>query len=218
MDFSLSNLRRLSYRTPATSNTTSVSSAQLPTILDAFIPGYTFFCKLVRDEVGFDVSNIVFSFFAVLASATAIRYLVNGVGSQIFRYCTAAVTVDSDDFIYECLVAWASEHPALNAARSLHVHSVIDGAECDAKSGRFLPQYEIYKGAHWFRHNGRLFKLAREDQQGSGMGVESRDKLTVTVFGRSTGPIKDLIMEARDRGISQRSRKGERGLRNMESE
>jgi len=59
-------------------------------------------------------------------------------------------------------------------------------------------QYDIYKGAHWFRHRGHIFRLARgEDQQGSGgMTVENGQKLTLTVLGRSAQPVKDLIAEA----------------------
>jgi chaperone BCS1 len=60
-----------------------------------------------------------------------------------------------------------------------------------------FPQYEIYKGAVWFWHKGYWFKLAREDQNASGMmTLQNLEKLTLTVLGRSTQPIKDLITEA----------------------
>jgi hypothetical protein len=195
MDLSFSNLRRLRYNPPSPSNSTSVSSAQVPTILDAFIPGYTFFCKLFRDNFGVDVSNIVFTFFALIFCATGFRYLVTGVSSQLSRYCTAAVTVDSNDFVYDCILDWAAGHPTLGTVRSLHVHSVVKGLSVDAnlssaehasaegtpshgqnsaeKMARTILQYDIYKGAHWFWHNGHFYKLAREDQQGSGMTVEN---------------------------------------------
>src|SRR2546423_1759010 len=197
MDFSLSNLRRLRYSTPA--NNTTVTSTQLPNILDAFIPGYTFFCKLTRDTFGFDVSNIAFTFLVVVACATSIRYLVNSVRDPIVRFFTAAVTVDSDDFIHDCILAWASDHPTLGDARSLRVHSVINGGsaqgalangkrsdrqDCALNGANLLPKYEIYKGATWFWHKGHLFKLAREDQNVSGMTVQNLEKLTLTVLGR----------------------------------
>jgi chaperone BCS1 len=224
MDFSLSNLRRLRYSTPV--NNTAVTSTQLPNILDAFIPGYTFFCKLTRDTFGFDLSNIAFVFLVVFASATSVRYLVNSVWWPVVRFFTAAVTVDSNDFIHDCLLAWAAQHPTLRSARSLHVHSLVDdgaderpianGLPSNGQDGvtgavKVFPQYEIYKGAHWFWHNGHYFKLAREDQQVSGIAVQNREKLTLTVLGRSTQPIKDLVIEARDRRISElRREKGRR--------
>ena len=222
--FSLSNLRRLRYSSPA--NNTTVTSTQLPNILDAFIPGYSFFCKLTRDTFGIDLSNIAFLFLVVFASATSIRYLVNTVRPPIVRFFTAAVTVDANDFIHDCVLAWAAEHPTLSGARSLHVHSVAEGqspyraiANGKLEDGqdwtapaRVLPQYEIYKSVIWFWHRGHLFKLARGDQNGSGMTVQSLDKLTLTVLGRSTQAIKDLITEAIDRRIGEsRHVDGEKG-------
>ena len=227
MDFSLSNLRRLRYSTPV--NNTAVTTTQLPNILDAFIPGYTFFCKLTRDTFGFDLSNIAFVFLVVFASATSVRYLVNSVCWPIVCFFTTAVTVDSNDFIHDCLLAWAAQHPTLRGARSLHVHSLVDdgadegpianGLPSTGQDGvpsvvKAFPQYEIYKGAHWFWHNGHYFRLAREDQQVSGITVQNREKLTLTVLGRSTQPIKDLIIEARDRHISELTR--EKGRRTQE--
>jgi mitochondrial chaperone BCS1 len=218
MDLSFSNLRRLRY-SPVVN--TTATSTQLPNILDAFIPGYTFFCKLTRDTFGFDVSNIAFTFLIVFASATSLRYLVNCLWSPAVRFCTAAVTVDSDDFIHDCILAWAAEHPTLNNGRSLHVHSVVEnrsdrGAlvhnkpsarqDCTTDAAKAFPQYEIYKGAIWFWHKRRLFKLAREDQDASGMTVQNLEKLTLTVLGRSTQPIKDLVIEAIDRRISDQGR------------
>jgi hypothetical protein len=216
-----------------------VSSAQVPTILNAFIPGYTFFCKLVHDNFGIDVSDVAFVFFALVASGIGIRYLVSGLGSQFLRHFTAAVTVDSNDFVYDCLLDWAADHPALGGmVRSLHVRSIVkqslsaetvdsssiaahdsademlsrngksSAAEKMARPNVHL-QYDIYRGAHWFRHNGRFYRLAREDQLGSG---ENWEKLTLTVLGRSTQPIKALITEALERGISKHVRKGGRWL------
>jgi chaperone BCS1 len=215
MDLSFSNLRRLRY-SPV--NNTTVTSTQLPNILDAFIPGYTFFCKLTRDTFGFDVSNIAFTFLIVFASATSIRYIVNTVRSPIVRFLTAAVTVHSNDFIHDCILAWAAGHPSIGNARSLHVHSVLQSqsdkgafaegiaSECTRDAAKAYPQYEIYKGAIWFWHKGNLFKLAREDQNVSGVTVQNLEKLTLTVLGRSTQPIKDLIIEAISAHISEQPR------------
>jgi hypothetical protein len=212
MDLSFSNLRRLRY-SPV--NNTTVTSTQLPNILDAFIPGYTFFCKLTRDTFGFDVSNIAFTFLIIFASATSIRYIINSVRSPIVRFFTAAVTVDSNDFIHDCILAWAAEHPSIGNARSLHVHSVLEdrsdkapfaegkASDCTRDAAKAYPRYEIYKGAIWFWHKGYLFKLAREDQNISSMTVQNLEKLTLTVLGRSTHPIKDLIIEAISRRISE---------------
>jgi chaperone BCS1 len=217
MDLSFSNLRRLRYSPVVNTTATSI---QLPNILDAFIPGYTFFCKLTRDTFGFDVSNIAFTFLVVFASATSVRYLVNRVWSPTVRFCTAAVTVDSGDFIHDCILAWAAEHPTLNNGRSLHVHTVAEahsdrGALANGQTSnrqdwttdaaKALPRYEMYRSAIWFWHKGRLFKLAREDQGASGMNDQNLERLTLTVLGRSTQPIKDLIVEAIQKRISEQT-------------
>ena len=92
---------------------------------------------------------------------------------------------------------------------------MVNGLPSNGQDGvtgamKAFPQYEIYKGAHWFWHNGHYFKLAREDQQVLGITVQNREKLTLTVLGRSTQPIKDLIIEARDRRISELTREKRR--------
>lgn len=224
MDFSFSNLRRLRYSSPV--NNTAVTATQLPNILDAFIPGYTFFCKLTRDTFGFDVSNIAFTFLVIFALATSLRYLVTSIWLPSKRFFTAAVTVDSGDFIHDCILAWAAEHPALCNARSLHVHSAIksqyaegafangnvsDGRDYAADTARALPQYEIYKGSVWFWYKGHLFRFAREDQSVSGGQVQNLEKITLTVLGRSTQPIKDLVLEAVNRCISEQIRDSGKG-------
>jgi len=222
MDLSFSNLRRLRYTTPGPAENRPPHTAQVPTILDAFIPGYAFFCKLVRDDFGFDVSNIVLAIFALTACATGLRFVTNGIFLALFRYFTAAVTVDADDVVYDRILDWAARHPTLGNVRSLHVHSVAlkkerGEVECervsayeglhDPKSnsnGDITLRYDLYKGAHWFWHRKHLYRLAREDQQGPGVTVQNRERLTLTVLGRSTQPIKDLIIEAVNGGIEQK--------------
>lgn len=219
MDLSFSNLRRLRY-SPVVN--TTATSTQLPNILDAFIPGYAFFCKLTRDTFGFDVSNIAFTFLVVFASATSIRYIINTVWSPTVRFCTAAVTVDANDVIHDYILAWAAQHPTLGNARSLHVHSGLEshpkedslangkppnGQDWSPDVPNVFPQYEIYKGTIWFWYKGRLFKLAREDQDASGTTLQNLSKLTLTVLGRSTQPIKKLITEVIQRQVPQQMHK-----------
>jgi mitochondrial chaperone BCS1 len=69
------------------------------------------------------------------------------------------------------------------------------------------PRYEPDTGYHWFRHKGHWFKFSREKNkvQGGWMGmmIQEQETVRLTVLGRSTKPIKELILDTRDRNLSK---------------
>lgn len=77
------------------------------------------------------------------------------------------------------------------------------------------PQYEphSYSGLFWHKSTitgkWNIFSINRDREQVRagfmGMMVRDREKLTLTVLGRSTVPLKDLIVEMRDDYLSQRT-------------
>jgi mitochondrial chaperone BCS1 len=224
---SLHSLRHLDY---APGNDTAAPGiAHLPTsILDAFIPGYSFISKYVLDVFGFDISIIVSVLVLGFACTTGVHYIYHHLWASFLTYFTASVVIDAYDIIYDNLMSWAAEQEDLKRVRSLKVQSAdytddVDELKTDenAEDGAIFnfnswaakvpPRYEPDHGYHWFRHKGHWFKFSREKEkvQGGWMGMMIQDQETVriTVLGRSTQPIKELILDTRDRNLSKRTAK-----------
>ena len=206
-------------------DTTIPGIAHLPTsILDAFIPGYSFISKYLLDVFGFDISIIVSVLVLGFACTTGVHYIYRHLWASFLTYFTASVVIDAYDIIYDNLLSWAAEQEDLKRVRSLKVQSAdytddVDDLKGDdnAAAGAIFnfnswaakvpPRYEPDTGYHWFRHKGHWFKFSRESNkvQGGWMGMMIQDQETVrlTVLGRSTKPIKDLILDTRDRNLSK---------------
>ncbi|KAF7509109.1 hypothetical protein GJ744_008336 [Endocarpon pusillum] len=206
-------------------DTTIPGIAHLPTsILDAFIPGYSFISKYLLDVFGFDISIIVSVLVLGFACTTGVHYIYRHLWASFLTHFTASVVIDAYDIIYDNLLSWAAEQEDLKRVRSLKVQSAdytddVDDLKGDenAAAGAIFnfnswaakvpPRYEPDTGYHWFRHKGHWFKFSRESNkvQGGWMGMMIQDQETVrlTVLGRSTKPIKDLILDTRDRNLSK---------------
>lgn len=220
---SFHSLRRLDH--VPTNGTAIPGIAHLPTsILDAFIPGYSFISKYLLDVFGFDVSIIVSILVLGFACTTGVHYIYRHVWASFLTYFTASVVIDAYDIIYENLLSWAAEHEDLKQVRSLKVQSAdytddVDDLKGDdnADNGAIFnfnswaakvpPRYEPDTGYHWFRHKGHWFKFSREKNkvQGGWMGmmIQEQETVRLTVLGRSTKPIKELILDTRDRNLSK---------------
>jgi mitochondrial chaperone BCS1 len=221
---SLHSVRHLKY---GSNDTSAAGFAHLPiTMLDAFIPGYSVIVKYILDVVDFDISTLVSILFLGFACATGFDYLYRYLWSTFLVHFTASVTIDAWDTIYDNLLAWASEQEELKRIRSLRLHSAdykdeVDELRGDASppvgaifnfnrlAAKIPPNYEPDLGFHWFHHKGHWFKLSRETvkvQSGyRGMMIHHEEKITITVVGRSTKPIKDLIIEIRDKRLSKQT-------------
>jgi mitochondrial chaperone BCS1 len=220
---SFPGLRRLDY--VASNDTTIPGIAHLPTsILDAFIPGYSFISKYLLDVFGFDISIIVSILVLGFAFTTGVHYIYRHLWASFLTYFTASVVIDAYDTIYENLLSWAAEQDDLKRVRSLKVQSAdysdeVDELKGDGKAAegaifnfnswaaKVPPRYEPDTGYHWFRHKGHWFKFSRESNkvQGGWMGMMIQDQeiVRLTVLGRSTKPIKDLILDTRDRNLNK---------------
>lgn len=219
---SFPSLRRLDY--VSTNETAVPGIAHLPTsILDAFIPGYSFISKYLLDVFGFDISIIVSILVLGFACTTGVHYIYRHLWASFLTYFTASVVIDAYDIIYDNLLSWAAEQEDLKQVRSLKVQTDytddVDDLKGDDSAGdgaifnfnswaaKVPPRYEPDTGCHWFRHNGHWFKFSRESNkvQGGWMGMMIQDQeiVRLTVLGRSTKPIKDLILDTRDRNLSK---------------
>jgi mitochondrial chaperone BCS1 len=223
MDMSFPRLRRLDY--VASNDTTIPGMAHLPTsILDAFIPGYSFISKYVLDVFGFDISIIVSILVLGFAFTTGVHYIYRHLWISFLTYFTASVVIDAYDTIYENLLSWAAEQDDLKRVRSLKVQSAdytdeVDELKGDDKAAegaifnfnswaaKVPPRYEPDTGYHWFRHKGNWFKFSRESNKvpggWMGMMIQEQEIVRLTVLGRSTKPIKDLILDTRDRNLNK---------------
>jgi mitochondrial chaperone BCS1 len=216
---------------PQDGNSTT-SLTQLPsTILEAFIPGYALISRVLSDLLGFDISQVVSILAIAIALFTAASFAWTHASKQFLRFFSASITIDMDDPIYDHILRWASVQRSLMTVRSLRGHSAgedLDEEDAEIKvdedfaedsifnfndwAAKAPPKYEPHassglfshttkSGRHWFK-----FDRDRERVPSGWMGtIQDKEKLVLTVLGRSTLPLKELIDEARDRYLSQKT-------------
>jgi len=209
-------------------NTAGPSLTQLPAnILEAFIPGYSIISKFLLDVLGFDISLAVSVCFLIFALGTSVQFLWRHAFAQFSKYFMSSISVDSDDDIYDHVMAWLAEQHMSQVSRSLMAktgkESAWDSAEdrfgeyemdsntlfnfsnWDAKTP---PRFEPYFGQHRFWHKRQLFFFERELKQvlasgWAGSTFKEDETIKLTCIGRSTRPIKDLILECRERYLER---------------
>lgn len=216
---------------PQDGNSTA-SLTQLPnTILEALIPGYALISRVLSDILGFDISAFISIVALAVGLFTAGSYAWKNVSSQFLRYFSASITIDMDDPIYDHILAWASVQRSLMTVRSLRGHSAgeaLDDDDAEIKvdddfaddaifnfndwAAKAPPKYEPHDSSGMFRHTTasgtHWFKFDRDRERipSGWMGtIQDKEKLDLTVLGRSTLPLKELIDEARDRYLSQKT-------------
>jgi mitochondrial chaperone BCS1 len=207
---------------------------QLPTsLLDAFIPGYSVLSRFLLDVLGFDISAIVSVGLLLFALSTGGQFLFNQISSQFLRWFSCSITIDAYDPIYDYILAWAAENKSLQKIRSLRGHSAGENTDEDVIgikvdddfaedsifnfnnwAAKAPPRYEPHTSSGLFWHkgvsgHGNYFSFTRSSEHvpggWMGMMVQEQEKLTLTVLGRSTKPLKELIVEMRDRHLVHRT-------------
>lgn len=218
-------------RLPDEGNATA-SLTQLPTtVLEAFIPGYALISRVLSEIVGFDISAVISVVAIAIGIFTAGSFAWKHVSNQFLRFFSASITIDMDDPIYDHILAWASVQRSLMTVRSLRGHSAgeaLDEDDAEIKvdddfaddaifnfndwAAKAPPKYEPHASSGMFRHTTSSgtywFKFDRDRERvpSGWMGtIQDKEKLVLTVLGRSTLPLKELIDEARDRYLSQKT-------------
>ena len=205
-------------------NTTSTAGiTQLPNILEAFIPGYSVISRFLLDTFNFDITLVVSASLLLFGLFTAAKYLWNHASEQFHRYFTSFINVESHDDIYDHVMDWLASRDVVKKSRSLQAQSSQQNAwdlEPDTEEGdmeidttellnfsnydaKIPPKFSPYFGVHRFWHRGKYFKFSRENKTMafSGWGgtvMQNDETITISCYGRSTTPIKELINEARD--------------------
>ena len=212
-------------------NETVSDITHLPsTILDTFIPGYSLISKYILDTFAFDISIIASLCVLVFAFSFGGQFVMKHISQQFFSYFSSSVTIYNYDPIYENILDWVSEQAALRQVRNLKGYSAGESFDEDSDEMKAVqdlaedsifnfnnwaasspPLYQPHTGFHRFWHKGRLFwfSVDKDRVPGGFMGmmVQSEERITLTTIGRSTAPIKELILETRDRHLAHQTSK-----------
>ena len=230
MASSLRGMRNLKFD-PASNETLSLTA--LPSsLLDTVIPGYSVVSRLINDATGIDITSTVSLAILCAAIITGSAFLSRHIGRIFLSLFSCSITIDSHDFLYDQLLAWAASNPSIQKVRTLRGHSADEAIDADDPSTfvdltinselndddaifnfkewalKAPPRYEPNSTSGLFWHKSSIsqkwnvYSLSRDREQvrggWMGMQLQDREKLTITVLGRSTKPLKDLIVESRD--------------------
>jgi mitochondrial chaperone BCS1 len=222
------NMRRLG-RLPQ--NETVAGITHLPsTILDTFIPGYSIVSKYILDAFAFDISIIASICVLLFAFTFGGQFAMKHISAQFFSYFSSSVTIYNYDPIYDNILEWVAEQAALRQVRNLRGYSAGETYDEDSDEMKTVqdlsedsifnfnnwaasspPLYQPHTGFHRFWHKGRLFwfSVDKERVPGGFMGmmVQNEERIVLTTIGRSTEPIKALILETRDRHLAHQTSK-----------
>ena len=226
----INTFRSLHSASPLDANSTANASiAQLPAnILEAFIPGYSIISKFLFEQLGFDITLVVSICFLAFGLVTSARYMWAHAYDWFETYFMSFICIDSDDDIYDHIMAWIVEQQVSKHSRSLMAKTGrenawdtqdgdIDEGEPDPNillnfsnwDAKVPPRFQPYFGRHRFFHRGRYFVFSREAKQmmysstWGGSVFQTDETIKLTCVGRSAQPIKDLIRECRDRYIGK---------------
>lgn len=227
MSFS-SSFRALTPTSVSPDNSTT-SLTRLPAnLLEALIPGYSIISAFLLDILGFDITLVVSVFAFAFGLYTAVKFIWKHVYAQFQEYFMSFICIDSDDDIYDHVMKWLQGQKMVQKSRSLVAktsqqsiwdlqgedgeimaldnHVLLNFSNWDAK---VPPEFLPYFGNHRFFYKGRYFEFRRSTKpvmhQGwAGSIVHNDETIQLTCVGRSTQPIKDLLMECREQYLTMR--------------
>ncbi|KAJ4373552.1 hypothetical protein N0V86_007694 [Didymella sp. IMI 355093] len=215
MDFSRLHQLGPDFLAPNTS-TTSLPS----TFLESFVPGYGIISQIILRLFGIDIGLVASGCVILFGLSHAASFCNSYIYSYFDRYFTASISIDGDDELYKEVMRWATQQRMTRISRDLraqtkprgsHVDSDDDSEDDDDKAGEYgifnygrwasnvPPRYEPNYGTDKFVHKGRTFHLSRErkDKKNPWWGEQWDEFMTIRCNGRSTHPIKNLLLYVR---------------------
>lgn len=192
------------------------------------IPGYRPIHKFILLTFGVDITLLVTFFASLWALFKVGKYVFNAISSFISASYMSSIQVNSDDDIYNHVIAWLANQPQLQSSRSLMAEtSRMSSWEADDEylkaklpvKGRGEPNKSVYLnfsnqeskapprftpalGAHNFWHKGTYYRITRGKstilEQSSKPAFSDRYDLTISCYGRCPQPIKDLLQITKD--------------------
>ncbi len=146
-------------------------------------------------------ANPVFAGVAGGAGFSALLYQARAmparIGAAIRRSATITLTMRGDEAIFDDTALFLSRTPSVRGARALAMTEHYDHA-------REKWDWSVTFGLGWHlvRSDGRLFILHRHrggDAAGGSLlaNPKAQDSMTITCFGRSQQPLRDLVERAK---------------------
>ena len=221
---------RDAFPVPPGNETSPVGLTHLPnTILESFIPGYSFLSGFILEVFEFDVSIFVSVLLLLFGVISAGGYIYRHLRILGYSHLTSSITVYYRDELFDTILSWISDHDVTKTGRNLRVKSLwasawdaddyVDiGTEINglvnfrAWTARIPPQFEPHSTSAWFWYKGNCFQVSRQletiDRRSGGFTYAYNEELlTIRVIGRSVDPIKRLIREAKDTTLAKESNK-----------
>ncbi|CAG8950943.1 hypothetical protein HYFRA_00006340 [Hymenoscyphus fraxineus] len=179
-------------------------------LLESFVPGYSTVHAFILEVFHFDTSVLVTAAAGVLLFFRMGRYFWNSITNVLWAYWTSQVVLNSKDDAWTHVVFFLEHRNYTGRSRSLTMKTKYSYDSSDALSnlvfnGQWLnfsnqscmrkPVYSPGRGTHWFHINGNYFRFSRDVDKNDWSG--SRDMIYITCYGRSTEPIKKLIVDAK---------------------
>ncbi|KAF3045904.1 hypothetical protein E8E12_006012 [Didymella heteroderae] len=201
--------------------TSNISTTSLPsTFLESFVPGYGIISQIILRLFGIDIGLVASGCVILFGLSHAASFCNSYIYSYFDRYFTSSVSIDGDDELYKEIMKWATQQRMTRISRDLraqtkpretHNDSEDDSDDDDDKSGEHglfnygkwasnvPPRYEPNYGTDKFVHEGRAYYLSRErkDKKAPWWGDAYDEFMTVRCNGRSTQPIKNLLLHIR---------------------
>jgi len=213
---------------PTTNSTTTTSSPSLndlpATLLESFIPGFSFVRRILLSTINFDVTLLVSGVLVLVGALSAWKYIYTALAGFAEKYLMSSITLEPDSELYAQVMLWISANVVTESSRSLTAkpsRATSDVMALMAQSsaasmkldseGRFdfsllqaeMPvRYAPFYGDHFFWHDGRLYLLRREKKDVTMIGwgsaaAETVETVTIKTFGLSPAPIKAILQLSR---------------------
>lgn len=195
----------------------NTSATSLPsTFLESFVPGYGILSHIILRLFGVDIGLVASGCVVIFGLSHAASFCNSYVQSYFDRYFTSSISIDGDDALYWSAVSWITEQRMTKISRDLRAqtktrstrHESEDNSDDDSDTsnnerifnyGRWAsnvpPQYEPNYGIDRFDHGGRTFTLLRDRKDKKSWWADQyEESMTIRCLGRSTRPIKDLLV------------------------
>jgi len=196
------------------------------TLFETFIPGYGAIHKFLLYTFGFDVTVLVSFGLILWLTARISRSAWALLSSLIASNYMSEINITSTDEIHTHLLIFLASQHKIKSSRRLMAETPSKSAwELDSEvtethethdeegnikwlnfsnqEAKSQPRFTPAIGSHYFWFNGTYFQVRRKkeslfDEFGGGSTTfKDKEILTLSCFGRSTGPIKDLIQHAK---------------------
>jgi chaperone BCS1 len=197
-------------------------------IMDATVPGYSVLSHLMFRLIGIDIGLAVSGCLVVFALSRGANFVYSHGYYCFLEYFTSSIKINDDDDLYDQILTWISSQPMTKISRSLEAVSQYAGyndseestlgdkenpdlegdSSYNTRPSIIPPRYQPSFGPDRFEYNGRTFFFLRRKLQSSipvhAGGVEQC--LVIRCVGRSTQPVKDLLLHIKCWKLSQENK------------